>query len=122
WIKGSHTIGIGGNWRMIEVQTNSTLSSFQRGYTNPSYLSSRGAPNPTAIGLPAVDPSYATSFNYAYATMVGDIAEWDTVGNYVVDSPTTGTLLPDGAPVHRNFKSNEFEYFLQDSWRVRPNL
>jgi hypothetical protein len=122
WTKGSHSLTVGGNWRMIEVQTNSTLSSFQRGYTNPSYLSGRDAPDPTTIGLPAVDPGYTTSFNYAYATIIGDVAEWDTVGNYVVTSPTTGTLQPDGAFVKRDFKSNEFEYFLQDSWRVRPNL
>ena len=31
-------------------------------------------------------------------------------------------MQPDGAFIERNFKTNEFEYFLQDSWRVRPNL
>ena len=122
WTKGTHTLGLGGNWRMITVQNTNNLSSFQRGYTNPSYLSGRDEPDPTTIGLPAVDPGYGTSFDYAYATIIGDIAEWDTVGNYVVTSPTTGTLQPDGAFIHRNFRSNEFEYFLQDSWRVRPNL
>jgi hypothetical protein len=123
WTKGSHTVTLGGNWRMIDVDSSSTLQSFQRGYTNPSYLSGRDAPDPTTIGLPAVDPGYATSFNYAYATIIGDVAEWDTVGNYVVDKGgATGTLQPDGAFIHRSYKSNEFEYFVQDSWRMRPNL
>lgn len=123
WTRGSHSLTVGGNWRGIEVQTNSTLSSFQRGYTNPSYLSGRDAPDPTTIGLPAVDPGFGTSFDYAYATIIGDIAEWDTVGNYVVNKGgATGSIQPDGAFINRNFKSNEFEYFLQDSWRIRPNL
>jgi hypothetical protein len=122
WTKGSHVFSLGGNWRMVQNETNSNENSFQRGYTNPSYLSGSDAPDPTTIGMPAVDPGYGTSFDYAYATIIGDIAEWDTVGNYVVTSPTTGTLQPDGAFIKRQFKTNEFEYFLQDSWRVRPNL
>jgi len=122
WTKGAHSLSFGGNWRMIQNETTSNENSFQRGYTNPSYLSSRFAPDPTTLGLPAVDPGFGTSFDYAYATIIGAIAEWDTVGNYVVTSPTTGVLQPDGAFVDRTFKTNEFEYFLQDSWRVRPNL
>lgn len=122
WTKGAHAFSVGGNWRMVQNETNTNANSFQRGYTNPSYLSGRDAPDPTSIGLPAVDPGYGTSFDYAYATIVGDVAEWDTVGNYVVTSPTTGTLQPDGAFIKRQFKTNEFEYFLQDSWRARPNL
>ncbi len=65
---------------------------------------------------------YATSFNYAYSTIIGNVAERDTSANYVVTDPTTATVLSDGAFVNRHFKSNEFEYFLQDSWRVKPNL
>ncbi len=122
WTKGAHSLSFGGNWRGIQNETTSNDNSFQRGYTNPSYLSSRGAPDPTTLGLPAVDPGFGTSFDYAYATIIGAIAEWDTVGNYVVTSPTTGVKQADGAFIERNFKTNEFEYFLQDSWRVRPNL
>ena len=122
WSKGSHAVSIGGNWRMVRNATTSNAQSFQGGNTNPSYLSGRDKPDPTTLGLPAVDGGYQTSFDYAYATIIGDIAEWDTVGNYVVTSPTTGTLQPDGAFIKREFKTNEFEYFLQDSWRVRPNL
>jgi hypothetical protein len=122
WTKGSHSMSFGGSWRMVQNENLNNTNSFQRGYTNPSYLSGRDAPDPTTIGLPAVSSGYTTSFNYAYATIIGDIAEWDTVGNYVVTGPTTGTLQPDGAFIHRQFKTNEFEYFLQDAWRVKPNL
>jgi hypothetical protein len=122
WTKGPHSLSFGGSWRGIKNETNSDNESYQQGYTNPSYLSSRGKPDPTTLGLPAVDGGYQTSFNYAYATIIGAIAEWDTVGNYEVTSQTTGELLPDGASIARNYKTNEFEYFIQDSWRVLPNL
>ena len=122
WTKGKHSLSFGGNWRMIQNDNTNNTNSFQRGYTNPSYLNGKDKPDPTTIGLPPVSGSYKTSFNYAYATIIGAVAEWDTVGNYVVTGPTTGELQPDGAFIHRNFKNNEFEYFVQDSWRVKPNL
>lgn len=34
----------------------------------------------------------------------------------------TGSVLGLGVPAQRNFRSNEFESYLQDAWRVRPNL
>jgi hypothetical protein len=30
--------------------------------------------------------------------------------------------LPDGTFINRDFRDNEFEYFLQDTWHARPNL
>jgi hypothetical protein len=122
WTKGAHSISAGGNWRMIMNNTSNNTGSFNGASTNPSYLSSKGKPDPTTIGLPAVDPGYATSFDYAYATIVGDVAERNAVANYVVSDPTTASLLPDGSFISRHFKANEFEYFLQDSWRIKPNL
>ena len=121
-IEGNHTISLGGNWRGIENNNSNDENSYNGADTNPSYLSAAFAPNPTTLGLPAVDPGYQTSFDYAYATILGIVAERDTSNNYKVTSPDAATLLPDGSFITRHFKSNEFEYFLQDSWRVRPNL
>ena len=57
----------------------------------------------------------------------GDRAGWPALtinvhNTYKVTSATAATLLPTGTLIPRNFKANEFEYYLQDSWRVRPNL
>ena len=121
-IKGNHTISLGGNWRRIQNNNSNDENSYNGGNTNPSYLSSRFAPDPTTLGLPAVDPGYETSFDYAYATITGMVAERDSSNNYEVTGPTQANLLPDGSFVTRHFRSNEFEYFVQDSWRIRPNL
>ncbi len=121
--KGSHSISLGGNWRMVENNTSNDTSSYDGASTNPSFLSGTDAPKPNkTLGLPAVASGYVTSFNYAYATIVGDVAERDAVANYVVTGATQATVLPDGKAISRHFKSNEFEYYLQDSWRIRPNL
>ena len=34
----------------------------------------------------------------------------------------SGEQLPQGAFVNRNFRSNEFEYYIQDAWHLRPNV
>lgn len=122
WTKGNHTVSLGGNWRMIQNNTSNDANSYSGASTNPSYLAGKQKPDPTTLGLPAVDPGYGTSFDYAYATIVGDIGERDASYNYAVTSPTSATLLPDGSSIPRHFKANEFEYFIQDSWRLQPNL
>ncbi len=124
WIKGNHSLSFGANWRMIQNNTSNDTGSFNGASTNPSYLSFVGKPTSTelkALGLPAIGQN-ETSFDEMYATIIGDVAERDASANYVVNSPTTATLLNDGSFVSRHFKSNEYEYFLQDSWRIRPNL
>jgi hypothetical protein len=125
WTKGNHTISLGGNWRGILSNGKNDISSYNGASTNPSYLSATGRPTSDVLnnllGLPAIGQN-ETSFDQFYATIVGDVAERDSSNNYVVNSSTSASLLPDGAFVSRHFKSNEFEYFIQDSWRIRPNL
>ena len=125
WTKGSHSLSFGGNWRGIMNNTSNDTNSFNGADTNPSYLSATGRPSDAVLaatlGLPAIGQN-ETSFDEMYATIIGDVAERDASANYVVNSPTSATVVADGAFVTRHFKSNEFEYFLQDSWRIRPNL
>ncbi len=80
-------------------------------------------PDPNAIlGLDSVDSGFTSSYQQAYANIVGVIPQVTNVYNYAVSSATTGTLLGDGAFIDRHFKANEYEWYVQDSWRARPNL
>ena len=121
WSKGSHSLSFGGSWRRIQNNTLTDTASFNGASTNPSYLSGKGAPDPTTLGLPDIGQN-GTAFEQMYATIIGDVAERDASLNYIATTPTSGNLLPDGSTIPRHFRSNEFEYFIQDSWRVRPNL
>lgn len=121
YAKGKHTIGVGGNWRLIHLNRSSNGVSFNSGTSNPYWLGGN-LPDPAAVGLPAVDDGFANSYLVAYANLVGTVPEVTDVSNYNVTSSTSGSLLPDGAFVTRHYKANEFEYYLQDAWQVRPNL
>jgi hypothetical protein len=58
----------------------------------------------------------------AYANLVGTVPYVGDQFNYKVSSPTSASLLADGTPIARHFKSNEYEYYLQDAWRATPKL
>ncbi|WP_263356009.1 TonB-dependent receptor [Acidicapsa ligni] len=117
WSKGNHTINFGGNWRGIENNRASDLNSYSDGSTNAYWMGdSPSAPADLA-------QSFGNSYEIAYATLVGTVPETDQQFNYAVaKGGATGSLFPDGAIINRHFKANEFEYYVQDSWRVKPNL
>ncbi len=123
WTKGNHTLGFGGNWRGISNNRADDTNSYSSASTNPYWLAN--APNdPSALGtgLTPVGSGFENSYEIAYDTLVGLVPETTQQYNYTVTSPTSGTLQADGAIIGRHFRANEFEYYLQDAWRVRPTL
>lgn len=122
WRKGNHTLQFGGNWRLVNDIRSSNDLSFLGAETNPSWLFGSGFANtgqsldPAAFGHPAVVDDQA--YDLAMATLAGVISEG--FSNY--NRTKSGSVLAEGAPALRHFKSNEFETYLQDSWRIKPNL
>lgn len=121
WTKGNHNFEVGGNWRLVHQNRSSNANSFNSATTNPYWLGGN-PPDPSTLSGAGVDSGFSNSYAIAYANLIGTVPQVTNQYNYAVTNPTTGTLLPDGAPIARRFKANEFEYFLQDSWRVQPNL
>jgi hypothetical protein len=122
WTKGKHSFQFGGNWRLIHQNNSNNNNSFDSASTNPYWLGG-GAPTPTPAN-PADDlgQGFANSYNIAYANLVGAIPSVTDVYNYQITSPTSASLLADGAPLVRHFKANEFEYYIQDAWHPTPSL
>jgi hypothetical protein len=122
WNKGSHTLGFGGNWRLIHNNRGSDANSFNSANTNP-YWYTGGFPDPSTLGAQPVSGGFENSYEIAYGNIVGGIPEATSVSNYAVNKGgATGSLFPDGTFINRQFKANEFEWYVQDSWRARPNL
>jgi hypothetical protein len=119
--KGKHSIQVGVNWRLIHQNRISDSGSFNSANSNPEWLGGN-PPDPTTIGAPTVDPGWQESFLYGYANLVGTIPDVTDIYNEEMTSATTSTLLADGAPIARHFKANEYEGYIQDAWRVQPNL
>jgi hypothetical protein len=136
WTKGGHTLQWGVNWRLIHNSRDSSNNSFSGASTNEYWLVNGGAISgqggsldPAAFGYPAVcsDDSCGGAFNNSYdiaaGLITGLVPETDGQYNYSVSKDLkTGVGLADGAFLNHDFKANEFEYYLQDSWRVTPKL
>jgi hypothetical protein len=123
WTKGTHAMSFGGNWRGIENNRGTDANSYTNASTNPYWL--YDAPNdPCALGgtCPLVGSGFENSYEIAYDNLVGTVPSTTQIYNYSVTGATSGSLYPDGTFINRHFKANEFEYYLQDSWRITPKL
>lgn len=121
WVKGNHTIGVGANWRLIHQNHSTDSNSYNSGTTNPYWLGGN-PPAPGLIGLPDVNGGFGNSYEIAYANLVGTVPQRTDVSQFKLTSASSGSALGDGTFVDRAFSANEYEWFIQDSWRVKPNL
>ena len=127
WLKGSHTVKLGTNIRFTRNPRFSNAASFHEGNLNPSWVTGTGrlympgsatCPTPGCTEVPAVASSFASGFGDPWLTLLGVISQ--PTANYNFDRD--GSALPSGEPVRRKYAADEYEFYVQDSWRLKPNL
>ncbi len=124
WTKHSHNLALGTNIRFIESRTSSNALSYSHATGTYQYLSpatlanSGGAFDPSAFGFPDVARSYVSNYNTGAMGIVGIINQ----GNVTYNTTKDGSTLPVGAPVARDYRWNEYEFYVQDSWKALSNL
>jgi len=125
WTKGKHNFEFGVNWRLIHQNRASDANSYNEANTNPQWLDTTEPLDPSTLAgqnLDPVDSSFTESYKNAFATLVGTVPSVTNQYNYQVTSPTSGSLLADGAPISRHFSANEYEGYAQDQWQPTPSL
>lgn len=130
WTHKSHTFGFGVNLRDITNYQKSNGTSYDFASTNNQWLAgggsisgTGGSLDPGAFGYPGVDTESQNSYDVAVGLLTGLVPFIQGQYNFQVNSDgKTGNALAAGAPLTRNYVSHEFEYYLQDSWKARPNL
>ena len=124
WTKGRHTIQFGGNVRFIRNPRTSLQNSFPSATTNSSGLNTAGIANtgspldPGNNGLPAIDGGFNLNYNYPIMAAMGILSQLNATYNF----DKNGNALPLGAPLQRRYAANEYEMYIQDSFRAKPNL
>jgi hypothetical protein len=124
WIHGKHTLQFGGYVLFMRNPRFNYTSSFDSGSTNSSFTTTSGfadknSPlNPANSNYPGVDPSFAVSYDYPITDLLGMVTNATTVFNYNRQLQ----LLPPNSPISRRFAQNSYEPYVQDIWKVRPNL
>src|SRR6266851_4776103 len=122
WTKGKHSLQFGGNIGIVRDPRLSFQHSFSEGKGATNWMSPTGFANtggyldPAKIGLP--EPASAFQYDYPVLGLLGMVS--DVVANYNYDKQ--GNVLSEGTPVKRNYGLEWYEFYGQDSWRVKPNL
>jgi hypothetical protein len=125
WTHGNHSFSFGTNLRVIHDARVSTANSFPDGAINTgrlgpsSAVANTGQPlDPAASGYAAVDPSVGYNYDSAIMDLVGVVTEGDAIYNY----NKSGAALALGAPVQREYHWNEWDFYGQDTWRLRKDF
>ena len=114
WVHGSHDIHFGAVARFISNQSSSLGGTFSDAYGNASWMLNTGKElQPSDLAS-----SFRTSETYAMVAVLGLLPEGDAHYNYT----TAGTALGPGQPIVRDFKNQEYESYISDTWRVTRNL
>jgi hypothetical protein len=77
-----------------------------------------GCTTPGCSQVPAVASGFAAGYADAWLNSLGVLSQSTVRANYDRD----GNLLPSGAAVTREYGADEYEFYIQDSWRVGQSL
>jgi hypothetical protein len=128
WTRKTHTfqfgaaIGVARDPRTSYLHSN-TLGLGTTNWTSPigfaGTTSTLDPANVTAHPLiNAPEPVNATQYDRPLLALYGMIS--DVVANYNLDK--NGNAQPQGAPVNRHYGLNWYEFYAQDTWRMKPNI
>lgn len=135
WIHGNHSLSFGTNLFITRDNRVSFAKSFSDASMNLAYLNTTGIictsnlssplnpsnnTNPaTSQPYPDVDPNFGCSgYDPSAMLLYGILAQGDGFYNYT----PAGTALAQGDPVRRRYALNDYEFYGQDAWHVRPSL
>jgi hypothetical protein len=121
--KGKHSLQFGANIGIVRDPRVSLQHSFSQGKGATNWMSPTGFANtgggyldPINIGAP--EPASTPAYDLPMLSMLGMVS--DIVANYNYDKQ--GNVLNKGEPVARKYGLEWYEFYGQDSWRVKPNL
>jgi Carboxypeptidase regulatory-like domain len=132
WTKKSHAIQFGAAIGLARDPRKSFLHSNHQGLGTTNWTSPIGFagtnssldpmntfPQPAGhMGLSLPEPLTATQYDRPLLALFGMIS--DVVANYNLDK--NGNRQNQGDPVNRNYGLNSYEFYAQDTWRIKPNL
>jgi hypothetical protein len=116
WTKGKHTVQAGTNIRIIRNGRTNYANSFNSASTNASWLVLSGATlnNP----FPDMRSTFRVAWRDAAMATMGVVSQVNARYNYRKD----GSVQAEGTPVVRNFHNEEYEFYIQDIWRMTRAL
>ena len=130
WTKKNHTLQGGVNYRLIHNNFQGDATAFNNAQVQYYSLGEGSIANTgqdldasafPQLGIPAIDGSFDTAYSNAIAAVAGIIPVATEYFNYK-SMGSSLSAVGHGLPLTRNYKSNELEFYLQDSWKATRSL
>ncbi len=123
WVKGNHTIQFGANISKTNNIRTSYSSAYDQAITNPSYYLTNLLRGPLSNYVLAQDgiPMFGgdgSSAENAMTALIGRFTQYTADYTYGHNLQ----LTPSGTPTIRNFAGQDYEGYVQDTWKARRNL
>lgn len=118
WVKGNHSFSFGTNIRLISNRRSTFASAFDSAITNPSFFVGGGATISTPINAFSPIAGSRAGVQNAATAVIGRFSQY--AASFLFDHD--GTLLPSGTPSTRDFRTQEYDFYGQDSWKLTPHL
>ena len=118
WVKGNHSFGFGGNIRLVRNRRDSFANAFDNAITNPSFFQGGGASIADPVNEFSPISGTSTGVENAVTALIGRFSQYSALFTFDRD----GTLLPSGTPAAREFRTEEYDLYFQDAWKITPNL
>lgn len=126
WTRGTHTVNAGASMRFIKFDRSSYQNSFASYSFSRNTLQGLGSDFTNLVtnyirqrsGNASLTLSDPASVQRAGGVLLGLINQYSATYNF----EKNGQALAFGIPVNRNFATNEYEFYLQDSWRATSGL
>lgn len=120
WVAGNHSVQFGVNFRFIKNKRTSKAALFATAITNQSFYSGSGSvvTSPVLAAGFTIGDAWVRSLRTALTAVFGRYSQYQATYNYGLD----GNRLPANEAIVREFATEEYDFYVQDSWRIRPNL
>ena len=123
WVKGSHTFQFGGAAFLVNSGSVNFGSAFDTAYANPSGYKTNMIYSSVNNYLQqkygyTITGGSKSSVENAVTALMGRYNNY--TANFTFDN--TGKLLPAGTAKVRNFKTQGFEEYFQDTWKLSSSL
>ena len=130
WTKKNHTIQGGFNYRLIHNNFETNATAFNHAQVQYYSLGQGSIANTgqdldasafPQLGITAIGAGFDTAYSDAIAAVAGIIPVATEYFNYK-SAGSKLTAISHGLPLNRSYKANEFEIYLQDSWKATRSL
>lgn len=116
WTTGNHTFQFGTNIRIVRNQRQSYSNSYGQALTNYSFYANSGAI--LSDPVPDLGSGSVLAVQAGLAAVLGRYSQYNASLIYGADL----NLLAPGIPSQRDFASEGYDFYAQDTWRILPSL